>query len=221
VPQGVHAAVCTFVLMTLPGPRTQDSGRRPRRHDPGRRVRILDAALDVLVEQGMTGMTHRQVAARADVPLGSVTYHFAGLAELRTQAFARFVELQTAVFEALFDDVETREEFVEVLVDLVHASPERQRSAVLGFELHLAALRDPGLRVLAEAWTTSSQEVLARFVGEEDAVRLDALLEGMIMHALLATGPRSRETARATVAKAVGQPGPDGFRRTQGENDAR
>jgi DNA-binding transcriptional regulator YbjK len=208
--------------MALPGgSRAQDTGRRPRRHDPGRRIRILDAALDVLVEQGMAGMTHRQVAARADVPLGSVTYHFAGLAELRAQAFTRFVELQTAVFEALFDDVGTREEFVEVLVDLVHASPDRQRSAVLGFELHLAALRDPGLRVLAEAWTRSSQEVLARFVGAADAARLDALLEGMIMHALLATGPRSREAARAAVGKAVELSGEDGFPRTQGENNVR
>ncbi|MEV5718542.1 TetR family transcriptional regulator [Amycolatopsis mediterranei] len=207
--------------MTLPGARGRTDGRRPRRHDPGRRIRILDAALDVLVERGMTGMTHRHVAARADVPLGSVTYHFAGLAELQAQAFARFVELQTAVFERLFDDVGTREEFVEVLVDLVHASPARQRSAVLGFELHLAALRDPGLRVLAEAWTRSSQEVLARFVGAEAAARLDALLEGMIMHALLATGPRSREAARAAIDPAVELPGPDGFPRTQGENHVR
>jgi DNA-binding transcriptional regulator YbjK len=196
--------------MTRPGA-PAETGRRPRRHDPGRRVRILDAALDVLGEQGLAGMTHRQVAARADVPLGSVTYHFAGLAELRTQAFARFVELQTAAFESLFDDVGTRDEFVEVLAGLVHASPARQRSAVLGFELHLAALRNPGLRVLAEAWTKDSQEVLARFVGAEAAAGLDELLEGMIMHALLASGPRSREAVRATIDKAVEPSGEAGF----------
>ncbi len=163
----------------------------------------------------MAGMTHRHVAARADVPLGSVTYHFAGLAELQAQAFTRFVELQNEVFETLFEDVGTREGFVEVLVDLVHASPARQRGAVLGFELHLAALRNPELRVLAEAWTRNSQEVLARFVGAEAAVRLDELLEGMIMHALLATGPRPREAVRASIVKVV----EDDFPRTQGEND--
>lgn len=204
--------------MTLPEPPVEDTRRRPRRYDPDRKARILDAALDVLVEQGMAGMTHRHVAARADVPLGSVTYHFASLTELQTQAFAHFVELQTAVFETLFEDVGTREEFVEVLVDLVHASPVRQRSAVLGFELHLAALRNPELRVLAQTWTRSSQEVLARFTGADDAARLDALLEGMIMHALLATGPRSREAARAAIAKTVEPPGKDDFLRVQGEN---
>ncbi|WP_410672270.1 TetR/AcrR family transcriptional regulator [Amycolatopsis sp. cmx-4-68] len=204
--------------MAHPQAQPEGTGRRRRRHDPDRRVRILDAALDVLVERGLAGMTHRHVAARADVPLGSVTYHFAGLTELQAQAFTRYVELRTAEFETLFDEVRTREEFVEVLVDLVHASPARQRSAVLGFELHLAALRNPGLRVLAEKWTRSSQEVLARFVGAEDAVRLDELLEGMIMHALLATGPRPREAARATIDQAVEPPGNAEFPRTQGED---
>jgi len=190
--------------MAHPEP-SDGSGRRARRHDPDRRERILDAALDVLVERGMVGMTHRHVAAHADVPLGSVTYHFASLAELQAQAFAHFVEQRAAVFEALFDGVRTREELVEVLVDLVHASPARHRSAVLGFELHLAALRDPDLRALAASWTAGSQEVLARFTGPADAERLDALLEGMIMHALLATGPRSREAARAAITKTVEQ----------------
>ena len=188
-------------------PEPPERGRRPRRHDPDRKERILDATLDVLVEQGVVGITHRHVAARADVPLGSVTYHFAGLAELQARAFAHFVEQRSAAFEALFDGVGTREEFVEVLVDLVHASPARHRSAVLGFELHLAALRNPDLRALAASWTAGSQEVLARFTGPDDAARLDALLEGMIMHALLATEPRSREATRAAIAKTVEQRG--------------
>jgi DNA-binding transcriptional regulator YbjK len=204
--------------MNLADSPVEDAGRRPRRYDPDRKVRILDAALDVLVERGMAGMTHRHVAARADVPLGSVTYHFASLTELQVQAFARFVELQTAVFETLFEDVGTREEFVEVLADLVHASPARQRNAVLGFELHLAALRNPELRALTEAWTRSSQGVLARFTRADDAAPLDDLLEGMIMHALLATEPRSRESIRAAIAKAVELSGKGVDPRMQGEN---
>ncbi|HEY1705168.1 MAG TPA: TetR family transcriptional regulator [Trebonia sp.] len=184
------------------------AGHRTRRNDPGRKTRILDAALDVLAEHGLTGTTHRHVAARAGVPLGSVTYYFASLADLRTQAFARHVELQSAVLREIFEDVETREEFVEVLVDLVHGGPARHRSAVLGFELHLAALRDADLRVLTQAWTEDSRQVLARFTTAENAARLDALLEGMIMHALLATAPQPREALRTaiTLALAEGEP---------------
>ena len=165
---------------------------------------MLDAALDVLVSDGAAGITHRKVAARADVPLGSVTYHFASLADLLARAFARYVELRTAEFENLFTAVRTPEDLVEVLVDLVQGGPSRRRSAVLGFELHLAALRNPDLRTLTQQWTKDSRAVLARFTGPETAGRLDALLEGMIMHALLTTEPEPREMTRAAIVQALG-----------------
>lgn len=177
--------------------------RRVRRHDPERRTRILDAALEVLVADGAVGITHRKVAARADVPLGSVTYHFASLAELQEQAFAWYVEQRTAEFEDLFTEVATRDDLVEVLVELVQGGPSRRRSAVLGFELHLAALRDPALRALTQQWTRDSRAVLARFTGPENAGPLDALLEGLIMHALLATEPEPRQATRAAIVQAL------------------
>jgi DNA-binding transcriptional regulator YbjK len=182
-------------------------GRRTRRNDPGRKTHILDATLDVIAEHGVAGTTHRHIAARAGVPLGSITYHFASLTDLQAQAFARHVELQSTVFKNLFEGVETHEQFVEVLVDLVHGGPARHRSAVLGFELHLAALRNPGLRALTQAWTRDSRTVLARFTGPDSAARLDALLEGMIMHALLTTVPESRETTRDAIDRTLGPAG--------------
>ncbi|MGW7574875.1 TetR/AcrR family transcriptional regulator [Streptomyces sp. NPDC054765] len=185
-------------------------GRRTRRHDPGRKTHILDATLDVIADHGVAGTTHRHIAARAGVPLGSITYHFASLTDLQTQAFARHVELQSAVFENLFQGVETHEQFVEVLVDLVHGGPARHRSAVLGFELHLAALRNPGLRALTQEWTEDSRTVLARFTGPDSAARLDALLEGMIMHALLTTAPESRERTRDAIDQTLGPAGRTG-----------
>ncbi|MEW2051925.1 TetR family transcriptional regulator [Streptomyces sp. NPDC005476] len=178
-------------------------GRRVRRHDPERRTRILDAALDVLVTDGAAGITHRKVAACADVPLGSVTYHFSSLAELQAKAFAWYVEQRTAEFEHLFTQVATHEDLIEILVDLVQGGPSRRHSAVLGFELHLAALRNPALRALTQQWTTDSRAVLARFTGPEIAGRLDALLEGLIMHALLATEPEPRERTRAAIVQGL------------------
>ncbi|TDD85868.1 TetR/AcrR family transcriptional regulator [Actinomadura rubrisoli] len=178
--------------------------RRARRYDPDRKTRILDAALDVLAEHGAAGTTHRRIAASAGVPLGSITYHFATLIDLRAQAFARYVEQQSAVFEELLEVVRTREEFVEILVDLVHGGPARYRSAVLGFELHLAALRSPDLRVLTQAWTRDSRAALARFTGPDVAARLDALLKGMIMNVLLATDPEPREATRAAIVQTLG-----------------
>ncbi|MCX5314590.1 MULTISPECIES: TetR/AcrR family transcriptional regulator [unclassified Streptomyces] len=190
---------------TSEGQETADGeGRRTRRHDPRRREHVLDAALDVLAEDGVAGITHRKVAARADVPLGSVTYHFASLTELCTRAFARYVEQRSTEYEALFAEVTSREDLIEVLVEQVRGGPSRHRSAVLGFELHLAALRDPALRALTQEWTRSSRAVLARFTGPEAAARLDALLEGMIMHTLLSTEREPREEIRAAIMQTLG-----------------
>ncbi|MBR7838555.1 TetR family transcriptional regulator [Actinospica durhamensis] len=185
-----------------PGSEPQGA-RRARRFDPERGARILDAALDVLAEVGVAGTTHRLVAARADVPLGSVTYHFSSLADLQAQAFARYVELQSAQFGQLLAGVETTERLAEVLTGFVHGGPARRRSARLGFELHLAALRDPALRALTQAWTDHSRSALARFTSPDNAARLDALLEGMIMHALLATVEEARATTRAAIARTL------------------
>ncbi|CAM5488856.1 hypothetical protein SGRI78S_04750 [Streptomyces griseus subsp. griseus] len=60
------------------------------RTDPERRDRIIDAVLDLIVDEGVAGVSHRKVAARAGVPLGSMTYHFSGMDELLHEAFTRF-----------------------------------------------------------------------------------------------------------------------------------
>src|SRR5262245_7355383 len=57
-----------------------------RRYDPERPQRILDPAIHVRGAHGIAGLSHRSVAAEADVPLGSTTYHFKTLDELLVAA---------------------------------------------------------------------------------------------------------------------------------------
>jgi len=164
----------------------------------------VDAALDVLAEHGVAGSTHRRVASRADVPLGSVTYHFATLRELLAEAFCRHAERQTVRFAQRFDHVASRDQLVEALVELVvDLSGARRRDAVVSFELYLAAARDPALRAVTQAWTRDSRAVLARFLDPGSAAALDALLEGLIMHSLLSTGAATPEQTRLAIAHAL------------------
>ena len=58
----------------------------PRRKDPTRRERIARSAITVVAERGVERVTHRAVAAAAEVPLGSTTYHFATLDDLLADA---------------------------------------------------------------------------------------------------------------------------------------
>ena len=182
-----------------------DSGRRTRRFDPGRKDRIVDAALVVMARHGVAGTTHRLVAAEADVPLGSLTYHFASLDDLRAQAWERLSERMSARYEARFADVRSRADLVDAVTSLVHddAGGDADDWAV-SYSLYLAALRDPSLRDITERWMRSSRAVLERFVDPVTARGVDALVEGLVMHKILSTAQVARADTRAIVDRAVG-----------------
>jgi DNA-binding transcriptional regulator YbjK len=180
---------------------------RARRHDPDRKDRIIDAAIEVIAEHGVAGTTHRLIAAAADVPLGSLTYHFSGLEDLRAQAFQRHAERMSVRYAAHFNGVQTHEQLVEAVTDLIHGDAGANAGDwAIAYELYLAALRDPALRAVTETWMRTSRAVLERFVDPTSARGVDALIEGLVMHKTLATSPLPREQIRSIVARAVAQP---------------
>lgn len=161
-------------------------------------------AAAVLAEHGVAGTTHRLVAEAADVPLGSLTYYFTSLQDLREQAFRLHAERLSQRYAAYFAGVGTREELVEAVTELVGSLLAADDGGmVLAYELYLAALRDPALRVVTESWMRASRQVLERFVDPVTARGLDALIEGLIMHNALSTVPLGRDEIRLIVAKAV------------------
>lgn len=65
----------------------------PGRRDPaGRRRAILTAATEIVVEQGPAALTHRAIATRAGVSLGSTTQYFASIDELRETALQQLAD---------------------------------------------------------------------------------------------------------------------------------
>jgi DNA-binding transcriptional regulator YbjK len=176
--------------------------RRARRHDPGRRDRLVATALDVIAEVGVAGATHRAIARAADVPLGSMTYHFASLDELHAAAFTRHVEEVAARFDARMRAAADRTEALEVLVghltgDLLGSS----RDLVLAVELYVAAARRPGLRAVTQDWMQRSRRSLERHFDPVTARELDALVEGLVLHSALSTDPMDREQIRAALTR--------------------
>jgi DNA-binding transcriptional regulator YbjK len=180
------------------------SKRRARRFDPGRKNRIIDATLAVIAEHGVSGTTHRRVAEAADVPLGSVTYHFRGLEDLRLQAFTRHFERGAASYESHFTSVRTRDEFIDAVTELIVENVDAGTTEwAITFELYLAALHSPELRALTERWMRTSRAVLERFVDPDVARDLDALTEGLALHKKLSTAPPTARQTRDTVARIV------------------
>ncbi len=133
-----------------------------RRYDPERRQRIIDAAIRVVGAKGIAGLSHRTVAAEADVPLGSTTYHFATLDELLVAAlrqanegFAKVVAGHPALADPAAD-------LAGELARVLGAWLARDREGVeLEYELYLAALRRPALRPVAAEWCEAVADLLA------------------------------------------------------------
>ncbi|MEU4174562.1 TetR family transcriptional regulator [Streptomyces sp. NPDC026589] len=177
-----------------------------RRYDPGRRTKIIDAALRVIAADGMAGLSHRTVAAEADVPLGSTTYHFGSLDELLVAALRRcnenFVQ-ELRGSEALAGPVGSAG-LAEELTRLLGRWFAGERGAIeLEYELYLAALRRPVLRPVAAEWTEEAVELLSRHTDPETARALVALMDGVCLQVLLTGGTFDAPCTREMLARIV------------------
>src|SRR3954470_18411999 len=118
-----------------------------RRFDPNRRERIIEAALDLIAAEGVAGTSHRKVAALADVPLGSMTYHFAGMDELLQEAFTLFATRISDRFERRMNEAATAEDVKEAVVEMILEDTYGDRNAlVLTLELYTLAARQPAFK---------------------------------------------------------------------------
>jgi TetR/AcrR family transcriptional regulator, regulator of biofilm formation and stress response len=157
-----------------------------RRHDPGRRDRIIDACIDVIAEIGVAGASHRKIADAADVPLGSMTYHFTGMRDLLHEAFSRFARAASEQFEARMaaaPDVDAaKRELADAITNVVIGS---QRDLILTHELYTLAARDPSYRDITNAWMARSRRTLEQYFDPTTARILDALVEGLSIHRAL------------------------------------
>ncbi|AMB84514.1 TetR family transcriptional regulator [Pseudomonas agarici] len=85
----------------------QYQGRKASRHgSEQRRQDILDAAMRIVVREGVRGVRHRAVAAEACVPLSATTYYFKDIDDLLTDTFAQYVERSAAFMAKLWENTE-------------------------------------------------------------------------------------------------------------------
>lgn len=83
-----------------------------------RRQAILDAAMRLIVRDGVRAVCHRAVAAEAQVPLSATTYYFKDIDDLITDTFALFVERNAEALSAFWSSVEgDLQEMAAVLAD--------------------------------------------------------------------------------------------------------
>ncbi|MFD3423328.1 TetR/AcrR family transcriptional regulator [Streptomyces decoyicus] len=177
-----------------------------RRYDPDRRQRIIDAAIAVVGERGIAGLSHRAVAAAADVPLGSTTYHFATLDELLVAALRQSNVVCLDDFARWVDGIDPAAPLAEEVARLVEdtLSGDRRRME-LEYELYLAALRHEAVRPIAAECLDEMVRLLGARIGDLRTARtVVALTDGLVLQHLLTGQPFDPEAVRAGLAGVLG-----------------
>jgi DNA-binding transcriptional regulator YbjK len=182
-----------------------------------RRTTLLEAAADLLLEQGVSAVTHRAVAARAALPLASTTYYFTSLQDLRDQALRRladrWLQRSRAALAALPQRLDSAKDVARALVRVVTgADPTADtppHHLFVMYERYLEAGRHPPLRPLVVAYNdelaTLAQEVLQRggLPSSQQNARLAlAVVDGALITAL-AEGQQPTPTAAKALATLI------------------
>lgn len=191
----------------------QYQGRKASRQgSEQRRQAILDAAMRIIVREGVRAVRHRAVALEAQVPLSATTYYFKDIDDLLTDTFAQFVERSAAhmaqfwsgtqgLLQELVGGLDGSEAARRQLADrIAHLAVEyvqrqvreRREELIAEQAFQQEALLNPRLHELLRAHRQILQqgvthffEVLGSQQPEQDAVLLTAAIVRMEYQGLL------------------------------------
>ena len=171
-----------------------------------RRKAILEAALRIVVREGVRGVRHRAVAREADVPLSATTYYFKDISDLITDTFTLFVEMGADKYQSFWNDShehlqaaitqfqehpENRQVILSGIINLIVVYLKNQllnhRDYLLAEQaFRLEALRNDNLKPIAQKHTEyllSDLGMFLRQVGSKDADQDAALMTQYIFAA--------------------------------------
>jgi DNA-binding transcriptional regulator YbjK len=178
-------------------PSRADRARLPR--GEARRAAITEAALTVIARVGPDNLTHRAVAAEAGLPLAATTYWFSNKEDMVRAALEHAAERDIAYWQQLREASKawTPEALPAQLTKVIEdACTTRRECAVVDCALWLEAVRRPELRDVAQRWLDAYAEIMRAILRNAgapataaDADLLGSVIDGLIGHQLVATGP--------------------------------
>jgi DNA-binding transcriptional regulator YbjK len=179
--------------------------RARRTRDPQKRKQeIIAAAAELVAEIGPAGLSHRAVAARAGVALGSTTAYFATLDDLRTAALEVLAQDVDAYVADVARVMEHGENPVPELAVGLHAYLSERRLVRAEAMLSAAAVIDTDLRRLTERWYAGLSQALTPRWGAETSALVVMLISGATWHAALHDEPPALGVLEAGLTAVCG-----------------
>ncbi len=131
-----------------------------------REERILRATLELIEREGVGAVTHRAVARRAGLPVGSLAHYFPAKQDLLRAALLAFVQGQVERVEAARAAVgDGAGPSRDVAARAIAALGEGVEFPAAQFELYLECRRDPALRDAARACLDAYERLAAVTLG--------------------------------------------------------
>jgi DNA-binding transcriptional regulator YbjK len=180
-----------------------------------RRTLLADAALDVLADGGIRGLTHRAVDRRAALPLGTTSAYFRTRAALLTGLVTRLVQRDQAELQAMAEalpPLRTVGELVDGLARLTRQrlTGEGRRRSLARYACAVESVRDPELREILVPRENAGREAVRLFLSrhgvadvENRAHTLLTCVDGLVFDRLVSGGDVPREALEGLVAAAL------------------
>ena len=187
-----------------PRPERSQPPARRRRDPEGRRREIIEGAGRVIADVGLARLTHRLVAQAAGVPMGSITYYFQDLDELREAALGAVTRSRVEGLEQWRRALAESDSLPETLAALADEYISERENHRATNELYTAASNRPELRPLARTWHDGLTKVLRAHVDPEAARVVAVFLDGVLLHATITDMPLDRRTVAHAIEKLLG-----------------
>lgn len=176
-----------------------------RRRDPEtRRLAIVTAAAELITEVGVDAITHRMVAARADVPLGATTQYFATLDDLRDAALQQLAIHVAERMGAIREVIADRGATPALLAELIRTALADARAVQADRVVVTAAVHDPSLRELARHWSDELVRIFAPIHGNDRAQAAAVFIDGVLWHAQIHERPLDQHIIETALTGILG-----------------
>lgn len=184
-----------------------------RTRDPQARIAaIREAAAEIIVDTGVDSLTHRAVASRAGVAVGTTTKYFSSIDTLRKAAVEVLIEQLdeniTEIERILAASAAPGGDLVGDLAAAMQASLSDPRRVFTECSLSYSGLFDEDLRELSVQWYRQLRQTLSPYVGDAPAAVLTQLFDGMMLATALTEEIPPREHVAAAIAAVIAMDDP-------------
>ncbi|CAM5548201.1 putative transcriptional regulator, TetR family protein [Streptomyces purpurascens] len=181
-----------------------------------RRTLLADAAIAVLAESGIRGLTHRAVDRAANLPPGTTSAYYRTRQALLTALVRRLVALDQTELQEIGEQTpmpQHAEELVAGIAGFVERrlTGDGRRRSLARYACALESVRHPELREILVARENAGRQVVRDFLAaqglpdpEDRTVTLLTCVDGLVFNRLVSGGGKvSEQEIRGLVMTAL------------------